>query len=194
VEKGYYGKLYMVNYKKDGRLYGLKCLSKNRLAHVKDFSMYCELSDLDVIDCPFIVKNYFAFQNESKIFLLSELCQGGDFGYYLKLNKKRLNHETIQFYFAQLVMAIDYLHKKNIAYKDLKWENIYLDNEGYLKLNNFCLSNDILELKSFTQAGNEYLAPEIIIGESYGRGLDMWCLGVLLFQMYYSIVSVYLIT
>jgi serine/threonine protein kinase len=185
VEKGYYGKAYEVNFKKDGRIYELKAIKKSLLSRVDDSN---EFKVLEALDNPFIVKNYFSFQNETKLFLVSEYCSGGDFAFYLTQNRKRLKEDQIQFYFGQIVLALDYLHYKNILYKDLKAQNIYLDSDGYLKLNNFCLCNDVLDIKSFTQQGNEYLAPEVIIGESYGRAVDIWCLGVLLYEMYYGIV------
>jgi serine/threonine protein kinase len=193
IEKGYYGKVYLVNFKKEGRVYALKAIRKDRLSQIHDFSIFGEFKVLEGLDNPFITKSYFSFQNENKIFLGSEYCPGGDFAFFLNHHRKRLKDEQIQFYFAQVVMAIDYLHYKNILYKDLRSQFIFLDAEGYLKLNNFCLCNDVLDINSFTQHGSEYLPPEVIIGETYGRAVDIWCLGVLLYEMYYGIVSSYII-
>jgi serine/threonine protein kinase len=174
-------------------MYALKSIRKDRLSHIQDFSIFGEIKVLETIDSPFLVKNYYSFQNENKVFFVSEYCAAGEFGYFLNLNRKRFKHEHIQFYIAQIVLALDYLHSRNILYKDLRQQNIYLDSEGYLRLNNFCLCNDVLDIKSFTEQGNEYLAPEVIIGETYGRALDIWCLGVLLYEMYCGLVSCLLI-
>jgi len=94
-----------------------------------------------------------------------------------------------QFYAAEILLALEFLHSKNIIYRDLKPENLLIDAEGHIKLTDFGLAKelkireeDTLRTKTFCGT-NEYLAPEVILGQSYGESVDWWALGIVLYEM-----------
>lgn len=133
---------------------------------------------------PFIVKLYNSFQNDKKLFFILEYCPGGElFGLLSK--KQRLSEEQAKFYSAQMILAIEYLHGRDIIYRDLKPENILIDEQGYLRLTDFGLSKmDIVESNAFSVCGTpEYLAPEILYKQGHGKPVDWWCLGSLIYEM-----------
>ena len=171
LDKGSIGKSFLVKYLKDNNFYTMKCLSKkNKRVCIKE----TKLDNLENLNHPFILSAKFAFQNEKKIFLIYEsfpLSNLQDF--------KNNNNDIIKFYFSQLVLAIDFLHKLGIIYQDINLNNVLVDSSGYLKL------NDI----SFDVQQSEYTPPEVIIGESYSKTVDIWCLGILLYEMYHGYVK-----
>jgi len=111
-----------------------------------------------------------------------EYIQGGEL--FSRLRKVgRFNTTTATFYSAQVLLAIEHLHSMNIIYRDLKPENILIDTEGYLKLVDLGFAKKIDD-KAWTLCGTpDYLAPEIIYGKGYGKGVDWWALGVLIYEM-----------
>ena len=117
---------------------------------------------------------------------------GGELFYHLR-NYRRFNEEMAKFYFAQILLAIEFLHSKKIVYRDLKPENIVLDKMGYIKLTDFGLAKENMGEEATTQTfcgTPEYLAPEILRGDKYGKGVDIWCMGILLFEMLYGFVRI----
>lgn len=111
---------------------------------------------------------------------------GGELFYHLR-NKGRFTENLGKFYLIQILLAIEFLHSHRIIYRDLKPENIVLDNNGYIKLTDFGLAKDnITDDSGCTQTfcgTPEYLAPEIIRGDKYGKSVDVWCMGILLYEM-----------
>lgn len=132
---------------------------------------------------PFIVQLHWSFQNDQKLFFVLDYCPGGElFGLLSKRN--RLTEDQARFYAAQLVLALEYLHSKDILYRDLKPENVMLDKRGYVKLTDFGLSRFKLTEKDVSVCGTpEYLAPEIIQKSGHGKEVDWWCLGCLIYEM-----------
>jgi len=110
--------------------------------------------------------------------------QGGEL-YQVYQKEKRFNEETVLFYTAQIVMAIGYLHTKDIVHRDLKLENILLDNTGYLKIIDYGLAKMLKEQEQ-TQSfcgTPEYLAPEMVTYEGHDKNVDWWAIGVLIYEM-----------
>lgn len=94
-----------------------------------------------------------------------------------------------QFYAAEIILALDFLHSKSIIYRDLKPENLLIDAEGHIKLTDFGLAKELQlsgtdapRTKTFCGT-NEYLAPEVILGLSYGESVDWWALGIVIYEM-----------
>ena len=187
--RGSFGKVCLVRKKDDARYFALKALNKNgllkrnQIAHTKTERMI--LSD---IKHPFLVHLEFAFQSETRLYLVLEFMSGGELFYWLR-RAKRFTLDRAKLYGAEVLLALEFLHTNNIVYRDLKPENILLDKEGHVKLTDFGLSKDGIighgsENGTDTFCGTpEYLAPEILQNNGHGKSVDWWSLGVLLCEM-----------
>jgi protein kinase A len=84
--------------------------------------------------------------------------------------------------------SFEYLHSKNIIFRDLKPENLLVANDGYLKLTDFGFAKILNEGRTFTICGTpEYIAPEVILNQGHGKAVDWWTLGVLIYEMHAGI-------
>lgn len=192
IGRGYFGKVTQVRFKNDGQIYALKSLKKSKLKEAKHVEhTKTERKILEIVNHPFIVSLKFAFQTDKKLYFVMNCYNGGELFYHLR-SKGRFNEIQAKFYLAQIVLAIEFLHSQKIIYRDLKPENIVLDKTGYIKLTDFGLAKENIGDESTTQTfcgTPEYLAPEIIRGDKYGKGVDIWCLGILLFEMLFGFVN-----
>jgi len=131
---------------------------------------------------PFIVNLYATFQDETNLYMLMEYVIGGELFSHLR-KAGRFPTETAKIYAAEVVLALEYLHNLDILYRDLKPENLLLDKSGHIKIADFGFAKHV-EDRTWTLCGTpEYLAPEIIQSKGYGKAVDWWALGVLLFEM-----------
>lgn len=138
---------------------------------------------MNLTNHPFIVKLYWAFQTNTTLNFVMDLCVGGELFYRLK-QAKRLNEKEAKFYMVELLLAFEFLHSKNIVYRDLKPENVLIDIDGHIKLADFGLSKVIKNKHSSSFCGSpEYMSPEMLRGETHDLRLDIYCLGALLYEM-----------
>ncbi len=195
IGKGYFGKVSQVKYKEDGKIFALKSLKKNKLKEAKHIQhTKTERKILEFVHHPFIVSLKFAFQSETKLYLVMDYYNGGELFLHLRKNN-RFQEEQAKFYLAQIILAIEFLHSNKIIYRDIKPENIILDDMGYIKLTDFGLAKDEIQDEVGTQTfcgTPEYLAPEIIRGDKYGKSVDIWCMGILLYEMLFGLVKCFL--
>jgi serine/threonine protein kinase len=115
-----------------------------------------------------------------------EFINGGELFYHLQMAGK-FTEERAKFYTAEIVLALEYLHKAGVVYRDVKPENILIDSEGHVRLTDFGLSKGGLEenngmTESFCGT-TEYLAPEIIKDKQYGVSVDWYSLGLVIYEM-----------
>ena len=185
IGKGSYGSVFLVRFKKNNKVYAMKVLSKSLLrTQNQENNTKSERNLMVQINSPFIVNIKFAFQSESKLFLVQEFLQGGDLFFHLHTNP-RFSNEKTKFYIIELVLAIEFLHENEMLYRDLKPENILIGIDGHIKLTDFGLSKILSnEEKAYTICGTvQYLAPEIIAGEGYNSSVDWWSLGCIMYEM-----------
>jgi serine/threonine protein kinase len=184
IGRGSFGKVMLVKGRTTNELYAMKILKKeailqrNQVEHTR-----AEREILASIDHPFLVKLHYAFQNDTKLYMIIDFCKGGELFYHLK-NARRFPESRVQIYVGEITLGIEHLHSKGIIYRDLKPENVLLDDDGHLKLTDFGLSKVTNGEQALTFCGTpEYLAPEIIKGGGHGKEVDWWSLGVLMFEM-----------
>lgn len=116
------------------------------------------------------------------LYFLFEQPLGEEFTTFMT-SKKEFNDDEAKFYISQLVLGIDFLHSKNILYRNLKPETILITMNGYIKLVDFTYAR-ITQNKCYTIIGRpQYLAPEIILSKGYRQGADWFSLGVLCYEM-----------
>ncbi|KAK9488337.1 kinase-like domain-containing protein [Lipomyces starkeyi] len=185
--KGAYGLVLLVRERATGRLYAQKQLKKASMSvHKKTVEQTkTERAILESIRHPFIVKLFYALQDQRKLYLILEYAQGGELFSHLAM-EKMLSEDTVSFYAAELVLALSHLHSVvGVVYRDLKPENCLLDSQGHLVLTDFGLSkvaNDGGTCKTFLGTP-EYMAPEILLGKPYDFAVDWWSLGALCYDL-----------
>eukprot|EP00931_Biecheleriopsis_adriatica_P007748 TRINITY_DN109000_c0_g1_i1.p1 TRINITY_DN109000_c0_g1~~TRINITY_DN109000_c0_g1_i1.p1 ORF type:complete len:968 (+),score=183.23 TRINITY_DN109000_c0_g1_i1:101-2905(+) len=135
---------------------------------------------------PFLLSTYAAFETPRSLYILSELISGGQLYEEIQKQKRVCSKKQAQFYIGCLILAIESLHQKSIVYRDIKPENVMISSEGYPKLVDFGLTKKLepTNPRTYTVAGTVYyMAPDIIRGEGYSTEVDLWALGVLLFEL-----------
>ena len=185
IDKGSFGKVFLVNNRKMGKMYAMKRINKDLLLQKKQVQNIKNEKDiLFQADHPFVNSMDFVFQNELKIYFFLKYLPGGNI--YDNIYKvRRFQEPTVKFIGAQIVMALGYLHKRNIVHRDLKPENVLMDYDGYISLADFGLAK-FLQPKDQTYSfcgTAEYLAPEILDMRGHSFGVDWWTLGILLYEM-----------
>ena len=145
-----------------------------------------ERNVLSSIDHPFIVKLHYSFQTVENLFMVIDYCPGGDLGYYLQREGK-FSEERAKIYAAEVLLALEELHRRDIIYRDLKPDNILLDIDGHCMLTDFGLSKEEVEgyfegAKSFC-GSVAYLAPEMLKRAGHGKSVDWYLFGVVLYEM-----------
>ncbi|KAF9181842.1 hypothetical protein BGZ51_005144 [Haplosporangium sp. Z 767] len=184
---GSFGKVYQVRKKDTGRIYAMKVLVKKQIIEQKQVEHTIAERNVLVqaLQSPFIVGLKFSFQTTTKLYLVQDFMNGGELFFHMQ-NEGTFSEPRARFYAAELVLALEHLHSCNVVYRDLKPENILLSSEGHLVLVDFglCKQNMTEDERAHTFCGTtEYLAPEIVKGTGYGKSVDWWSLGVLLFEM-----------
>lgn len=193
---GTFGRVYLAKYRgsssngsvanegNPATFLAIKVMKKREIIRLAQLEhIYCEKHLLSHLKNNFIVKLYATFQDEMNLFMLMEYAIGGELFTYLRRAEK-FSFPTAQFYIAEIVVALEYLHSFDIVYRDLKPENLLLDQKGHIKITDFGFSKVLYGNKTWTLCGTpEYLAPEIILGKGHDKAVDWWALGILCFEM-----------
>lgn len=190
IGKGTFGQVFQVRKRDTQRIYAMKVLSKKVIVQKKEVAH--TLGERNILvrtamaDSPFIVGLKFSFQTPSDLYLVTDYMSGGELFWHLQ-KEGRFNEARAKFYIAELILALEHLHKHDIVYRDLKPENILLDANGHIALCDFGLSKANLTNDETTNTfcgTTEYLAPEVLLDEhGYTKMVDFWSLGVLVFEM-----------
>ena len=123
-----------------------------------------------------------SFKDSTHVYLTFEYVQGGEI-FRLLRRENLFPNDVALFYITEIVLALEYLHKQKIAYRDLKPENLLVAADGHMKITDFGFAKQIGD-RTFTLCGTpEYLAPEIIMSIGHNHGVDWWALGILIFEM-----------
>ena len=185
--KGAFGTVHLVREKATGRLYAQKQFKKASL-RLKNSVVAQTMSERQILELvnrhPFIVKLYYAFQDQEKLYLILEYGSGGELFWHVNA-RDQFNEDEARFYVAETLLAVEHLHKNlKVVYRDLKPENCLLDAEGHLLLTDFGLSKVAVEGECKSILGTkDYMAPEVIKGKTYGYASDFWALGCFAFHL-----------
>ncbi|KAI0081670.1 kinase-like protein [Panus rudis PR-1116 ss-1] len=188
IGRGTFGKVFQVRKKDTKRIYAMKVLSKREIIAKKEVAH--TIGERKILqrslESPFLVGLKFSFQTETDLYLVTDFKSGGELFWHLQ-RETRFSEDRARFYIAELILALEHLHKYDIVYRDLKPENILLDATGHVALCDFGLSKPDLRSDELTNTfcgTTEYLAPEVLLDEhGYSKLVDFWSLGVLLFEM-----------
>ncbi|RZC31946.1 cGMP-dependent protein kinase 1-like, partial [Asbolus verrucosus] len=184
---GGFGRVELVQHKTRNVIFALKYLKKidmveqNQQEHVyneRNIQMDCRSK--------FIVRLYRSYKDAKYIYFLMESCLGGDLWTLLQRQKnRRFDEKDSRFIAACVLEAFTYLHERGIVYRDLKPENLLIDEHGYIKLTDFGFAKNLGDRgRTFTFAGTpEYVAPEIILSRGHDKAVDYWAFGIFIFEL-----------
>ncbi|XP_053211986.1 protein kinase C iota type-like isoform X2 [Panonychus citri] len=187
IGRGSYAKVLLVELKETKRRYAMKVIKKEIVAADEDIDwVQTEKHIFEIATgCDFLVGLHSCFQTLSKLFFVIEFVSGGDLMFHMQ-RKRRLPEDHARFYAAEISLALNYLHEKFIIYRDLKLDNVLLDQYGHIKLTDYGMCKEGIRpgetTATFCGTPN-YIAPEIIKGCEYSFSIDWWAFGVLLFEM-----------
>ncbi len=194
IGNGSYGKVYLSIEKKTKKPFALKIQNKNLLIMqnqvehalyefniLKLISGKSKNNNINIKNKSFSLINDF-FQDSKFIYYVLDFVPGGEL-FTLMRKEIKFSPLNAKFYIAQIIDALDTLHKNKIIYRDLKPENLLIDSDGYLKFVDFGVAKQI-ENRTNTLAGTPtYMAPEIVKKEDYSFEVDWWSLGILTYEM-----------
>ncbi|KAJ3282268.1 camp-dependent protein kinase catalytic subunit [Rhizoclosmatium sp. JEL0117] len=184
VGTGSFGRVHLVKLNNTGTYFALKALRKSDVIKMHQVEhILNEKSILAVLDFPFLVGMLASFQDPGHLYFVLEYIQGGELFSYLR-RSGRFENNVAKFYAAEVCAAFEYLHARHIVYRDLKPENLLIDAKGNIKITDFGFAKIIKDDQTWTLCGTpDYLAPEIIKAKGYGKSVDWWALGILIYEM-----------
>ena len=181
---GNFGFVNLVRSRKNKQLYAIKAQNLYQIKKEKlETCIELEKNVLLKTDHPFIMKMVKYMKNENFIFFLMEYIKGKELWEVIR-DIGLLNKEQTQFYSGSMLLAINYLHKKKVIYRDIKPENIMVNDIGYIKIIDFGTVKEIKERTSTIIGTPHYMAPEIVKGGGYTFQVDIWSIAVCMYEFF----------
>ncbi|KAM3129044.1 hypothetical protein pb186bvf_018822 [Paramecium bursaria] len=184
IGHGKFGKVFKCQHHQTKKLYAIKMINKRKIQQ-QNFShqLEREVKIQQKLNHPNIIKLYDFFETNEDYCLLLEYANGGSlFQSLIKTNQKRYSEPQASMIIKQVALAISYLQYNNIIHRDLKPENI-LWNDGVIKLSDFGWSIQNTTERETLCGTIDYLSPEMVQGQAYDQSVDVWSLGVLIFEL-----------
>ncbi|ORX95760.1 kinase-like protein [Basidiobolus meristosporus CBS 931.73] len=183
IGTGSFGRVHLVQLKANNRYYAMKVLKKTEVVRLKQVEhVNNERSILHACHHPFLVNMLGTFQDTANLYMIMEYVPGGELFSYIR-KFQRFPAHVAKFYAAEVVLTFEYLHSIDTIYRDLKPENILINAQGHIKLTDFGFAKHVPDI-TWTLCGTpDYLAPEIIQSKGYGKAVDWYSLGILIFEL-----------
>ncbi|NXE69828.1 MAST3 kinase, partial [Calcarius ornatus] len=200
ISNGAYGAVYLVRHRETRQRFALKKINKQNLILRNQIQqVFVERDILTFAENPFVVSMFCSFETKRHLCMVMEYVEGGDCATLLK-NMGPLPVDMAKMYFAETVLALEYLHNYGIVHRDLKPDNLLITSMGHIKLTDFGLSKiglmnmttnlyeghmekDTREFMDKQVCGTpEYIAPEVILIQGYGKPVDWWAMGIVLYE------------
>ncbi|KAL7548944.1 hypothetical protein ACHAWF_012208 [Thalassiosira exigua] len=182
---GTFGQVWLASDRKTGKAYALKVQIKRELIDHHQAEGVCrEREVMSKIDHPFVIKLVNTAQDHQSVFMLLNLVQGGEL-FNVMHNDERdcIPEREVKFYAAGILEGLAYMHRRRIIYRDLKPENVLIDELGYTVIVDLGFAK-VVNDKTYTLCGTPlYLAPEVILSRGHDKGADYWSLGCLMYEM-----------
>ncbi|XP_065132375.1 microtubule-associated serine/threonine-protein kinase 3 isoform X2 [Paramisgurnus dabryanus] len=200
ISNGAYGAVYLVRHRETRQRFAMKKINRQNLILRNQIQqVFVERDILTFAENPFVVSMFCSFETRRHLCMVMEYVEGGDCANLLK-NMGPLPVDMTRMYFAETVLALEYLHNYGIVHRDLKPDNLLITSMGHIKLTDFGLSKiglmnmttnmyeehmekDTREFFDKQVCGTpEYIAPEVILRQSYGKPVDWWAMGIILYE------------
>ncbi|XP_070272329.1 microtubule-associated serine/threonine-protein kinase 1 isoform X2 [Myotis yumanensis] len=200
ISNGAYGAVYLVRHRETRQRFAMKKINKQNLILRNQIQQaFVERDILTFAENPFVVSMFCSFETRRHLCMVMEYVEGGDCATLLK-NIGALPVEMARMYFAETVLALEYLHNYGIVHRDLKPDNLLITSMGHIKLTDFGLSKmGLMSLTTNLYEGHiekdarefldkqvcgtpEYIAPEVILRQGYGKPVDWWAMGIILYE------------
>ncbi|KAK6329670.1 Serine/threonine kinase [Orbilia brochopaga] len=186
--KGNFGKVMLAETKATKQLYAIKVLKKEFIIENDEVESIRSEKRVFLIANkerhPFLLNLHACFQTETRVYFVMEYISGGDL--MLHIQRGQFGTKRAQFYAAEVCLALKYFHENGVIYRDLKLDNILLTLDGHIKIGDYGLCKEEMWYGSTTSTfcgTPEFMAPEILLDKRYGRAVDWWAFGVLIYQM-----------
>ncbi|XP_037537942.1 microtubule-associated serine/threonine-protein kinase 3 [Nematolebias whitei] len=200
ISNGAYGAVYLVRHKETRQRFAMKKINRQNLILRNQIQqVFVERDILTFAENPFVVSMFCSFETRRHLCMVMEYVEGGDCANLLK-NIGPLPVDMARMYFAETVLALEYLHNYGIVHRDLKPDNLLITSMGHIKLTDFGLSKiGLMNMTTNLYEGHiekdtrefidkqvcgtpEYIAPEVILRQGYGKPVDWWAMGIILYE------------